>query len=406
MAQRSQSEPSSAWPPLEWETLEWRASVLRWSERPGRTGLAPKTYTAAVPAHIADRDPSSALDGDALAFAAEAQGELARLDSELGSGLDAFGPLLLRSEAASSSRIENLTASARSILKAELGVKASPNSMDVLANTRAMRAALEVADSLNADAVLHMHSELMNGQRLHPPGRFRQEPVWIGRSSESPIGADYVAPQALRVPELVEDLLRFGKRSDIPALVLTAVAHAQFETIHPFTDGNGRTGRALVQALLRHHGVTRSVGIPVSAGLLVDISGYHEALTAYRRGDISPIVRMLALASMRACENTRRLVGDIERVRAQWEESLDLRRSSNAWRLLDVITRRPVIDAKTAAEELGIAASNAYAPLRALAKAGILKETREYRFGSIWSNADVLRALDDFVERAGRRTWA
>lgn len=406
MAQRNQSESSSAWPPLEWETLEWRASAVRWNERPGRTGFAPKTYTAAVPPLIADRELASCLDGETLAFAAEAQGELARLDSELGSGLDAFGPLLLRSEAASSSKIENLTASARSILKAELGAKASSNSADIVANTRAMRAALEVADSLNAEAVLHMHSELMNGQSLHPAGRFRKEPVWIGRSSESPIGADYVAPRAERVPGLVDDVLRFGKRNDVPALVLVSVAHAQFETIHPFTDGNGRTGRALVQALLRHHGVTRSVAIPVSAGLLVDVTGYHETLTAYRRGDIAPIVRALSEAALRACENTRRLVGDIDRVRAKWEEGLGLRRSSNAWRLLDVIARRPVIDAKTAAEELGVAVPNAYPPLRALENAGILKETREYRFGSVWSNPDVLRALDAFAERAGRRARA
>ena len=88
-----------------------------------------------------------------------------------------------------------------------------------------------------------------------------------------------------RVPAAIDDLMTFAARDDVPLLAQIAVAHAQFETIHPFTDGNGRTGRALVQAMLRNKGLTRQVTVPVSAGLLVDTDGYIAALTAYRDGD-------------------------------------------------------------------------------------------------------------------------
>lgn len=97
-------------------------------------------------------------------------------------------------------------------------------------------------------------------------------------------------PHHALVPELVDDLVQFANRRDTQALVSTAVAHAQFETIHPFTDGNGRAGRALAQTMLRRRGVTRNVAVPVSAGLLADVDGYHRALTAYREGDVNPIV--------------------------------------------------------------------------------------------------------------------
>lgn len=86
-------------------------------------------------------------------------------------------------------------------------------------------------------------------------------------------------------------------------LVQVAIAHAQFETIHPLNDGNGRTGRTLVHALLRHSGVTRTMTVQVSAGLLIDTSGYFQALTDYREGYVEPIIHQFINASFRAISN-------------------------------------------------------------------------------------------------------
>ncbi len=88
-----------------------------------------------------------------------------------------------------------------------------------------------------------------------------------------------------RVSAAISDLIRFLRRDDLPVLPQAAIAHAQFETIHPFTDGNGRAGRALLHSMLRSKALTRSVTVPVSAGLLADTGAYFEALTAYREGD-------------------------------------------------------------------------------------------------------------------------
>ena len=137
---------------------------------------------------------------------------------------------------------------------------------------------------------------------------------WIGGSRLGPHAAVFVPPVHERVPGLIDDLVAFIARDDVPVLAHAALAHAQFETIHPFEDGNGRTGRALVHAMLRSKGLTRTVTVPISAGLLVDTDAYFVALTAYRSGDPEPIVECFADAAFAAVANGRELVGDLRAV--------------------------------------------------------------------------------------------
>lgn len=391
----------SPWPAIGSEQRVW--SPVAASTYVG-VDLKIQRYRAAVPPLISTLTPApSAEAGDVAAMAAN---ELSRFDAELGHRVASFAPVLLRSESASSSQIENLTASARAVFSAELGARGSRNAELIAANTRALRAALELADGISPSAIREMHRILMAGQPRHTPGEWRDEAVWIGTRTDSPLGAEYIAPSHERVPALISDMTVFALRDDLAPLLATAIAHAQFETIHPFSDGNGRTGRALAQAMLRQRGVTRNVAIPVSAGLLADVEGYHRALTAYREGDVSPIVLAFANASLRAVSNARLLIDDIDQIRESWARRLTVRRSSNAWRLLDVVARRPVLDAATAARELGVQQPNIYPPLSALVDAGILTSKAEHKLGPFWRSIEVLDAIDDFAKRAGRRERA
>jgi Uncharacterized conserved protein len=389
------------WPAVDYERLEWSPLGTLSAYADAAEFSRPRVYEAAVPSRIATLTPEPSVEVAALA--AEATVELSRFDAELGDRVAAFAPVLLRSEAAASSQIENLTASARQILAAELGARASSNAAQIAANTRAMAAAITLADELGPDAIREMHRVLLEGQPRHSPGEWRVEPVWIGTRSDSPVGATYVAPRAELVPSLIGDLLVFAGRTDIAPLTSVALVHAQFESIHPFTDGNGRVGRALAQAMLRRRGVTRNVAVPVSAGLLADVDGYHAALTAYRLGDIDPIIRDVASAAIRGVANARHLVADIDRIRDSWGLRLTARKQSGAWRLLDVLTRRPVIDARTAASELSVQQPNVYPPLRRLVDDGILQSKNEHQFGPVWRAPEILDAIDAFAERAGRR---
>lgn len=384
--------------PISYEDVRW----LPQEPRPATAGRSRYgVYHPALPARIADVTVD--LPPAVHAQAEAASREIARFDAELGGEIAPFSAVLLRSESAASSQIENLTASARAIAEAELpGLKAKRNAEMIVANTVAMRAALTLSDRVDADAILAMHRALMAKEPRHTPGEFRREPVWIGGGS-TPVGATFVGPRHELVPGAIDDLIAFTQRSDLPALPQIAVAHAQFETIHPFTDGNGRTGRALVQALLRNKGLTRQVTVPVSAGLLADTGAYFDALTSYRRGDAAPIVERFTEASLRAITNGRQLIAELRSIRENWTAQIRARSDSAVWKVADLLTRRPVVNAALLEQELGIDSTNAHRYLTPLAEAGILIETTSRARNRVWRSPEVLAAIDAFADRAGRR---
>ena len=383
--------------PITYETVRWEPQ----HGRPAVGGRAFGSYHPAVPATVAGLTLD--LPPAVLAEAEAAGREITRFDAELGGEVAPFAAVLLRSESAASSQIENLTASARAIAEAELpGVRAKRNAEMIVANTAAMQAALSLSDTVDAAAILAMHGALMATQPRHTPGKFRTEAVWIGGGS-TPVGATFVGPRPELIPAAISDLIEFARRTDIPAFPQIAVAHAQFETIHPFTDGNGRTGRALVQAMLRNKGLTRQLTVPVSAGLLDDTGAYFDALTSYREGDAAPIVECFSRASSRAIINCRLLVADLRDIRRQWTQKIVARSDSAVWKVADLLTRRPVVNAALLAAELGIDSTNAHRYLTPLTEAGILIETTNKVRNRIWRAPEVLAALDAFAERAGRR---
>jgi Fic family protein len=386
------------------ETLNWQAPVeagygladLRAAQR--QAGK----YRAAIPAIIANLEVN--LPAGVLADADEASHEVARFDAELGDEVAPFASVLLRSESAASSNIENLTASARAIAEAEaLGNSGRRNAALIVGNTEAMKAAVALADQIDEDAILAMHAALMRTSDPDMAGRWRSEQVWIGGGAFGPRGADFIAPHHDRVRPAIEDLLAFARRGDIPTLPQIAIAHAQFETIHPFTDGNGRTGRALVQAMLRNKRLTRQITVPVSAGLLANTDAYFEGLGSYREGDPAPIVEQLSSASVLAVVNGRHLVGDLRSIRERWNSQITARRDSAVHRVADLMIRQPVFNALTLQRELGITTGNARRYVDPLVNAGVIVEFTDRTRNRAWRAPDVLGALDAFAERAGRR---
>ncbi|WP_313769972.1 Fic family protein [Mycolicibacterium vaccae] len=297
-----------------------------------------------------------------------------------------------------------MTASARAIAEAEaLGDTSRRNAALIVSNTEAMKAAVALADRLDSNAILAMHSALMQDVAPDSAGRWRTEQMWVGGGNFGPRGADFVAPQHSRVAGAIDDLLAFTSRTDVPALPQIAIAHAQFETIHPFTDGNGRTGRALIQAMLRHKRLTRQITVPVSAGLLTDIDAYFDALGSFRQGDPAPIVARLSEASLLAVANGRRLVADLRSIRGEWNSTIVARRDSAVHRVADLLIKHPVFNARLLERELGITTGNARRYIDPLTEADIIVEFTDRARNRAWRAPEVLSALDEFAARAGRR---
>jgi Fic family protein len=393
--------------PVGSETLPWvpRFDVEALSRR--KRDALPTTYQAAIPSRIANAGftitPALAADAE------DAGATIMRLDAYMSAkfGDGEIAPMqsvLLRSESAASSQIENLTVGARQLAIAELGGAASHNAELVSRNVRAMDAAIDMADRMDTNSIRAMHRALLAG---HDPdaGRWRDVQVWIGSSGLSPQGAAFVPPRPGLVPDAVDDLVAFIARTDLPVLLHAAVAHAQFETIHPFTDGNGRTGRALLHAMIRRSGLTSRITVPISAGLLSDTRAYFAALDAYREGDLRPIVTQLSEASRKAATQGRHLVNTLADIRQAWQHNLRSRAGSAGRRLLDVLIGQPAVHATYVQHRLAVSNTAARRAIDQALAAGILHEASDRKRNRIYLARDVIDALDDFAEESGRRGW-
>lgn len=395
---------------VQMETLEWRPRAPNMYSR-AEVARQTGAYEAAVPARIAQWVP--VLPAADLSEIEDATRRLVEFDVYAGRALavdDAvLGPMtaiLLRTESASSSQIEQLTASAKQIALAEVSEEPRPNAHMVLGNVRAMEAALALADDLSLGAILSMHEALM----VHQPGfdtdnagSLRTEQVWIGGGNAGPRGADFIAPRHELVGEAIADLVQFMGRDDLPILVQAAVAHAQFETIHPFTDGNGRTGRALVHSLLKNKGLVRSSAVPLSGGLLVNLERYFQALGTFRRGDAGPIIRQFTQASTMAVIHATRLV---EKLVAELESSRQkmagVRSNAAAWRVLPLLIGQPAVTVRHLMVTLGLNEMAALRAVSTLTERGVLEEITGRARDRIWHHRGILEELDHYAKTLRR----
>lgn len=394
------TSPEAEWPVTTYESRPWARSGDEVGSR-RRIRAASGPYAAAVPPYIAGL--TTTLPADLVALSDDAGRELTRFDAEVGTLAAPFSTILLRTESASSSEVEKLTSSARQVALAEIGDATSGNANLVVGNVAAMKAAISLADELDPATILTMHRALLEKSNPGIVGHWRDEQVWIGGGSISPHNAAFIPPHQDRVPELMDDVMSFSRRTDLPVIAQIAIAHAQFETIHPFPDGNGRTGRALVQGMLRAAGVTRNVTVPVSAGLLGNTEGYFRALTAYRDGDVRPIIETMSDAAFAAVANGRSLERDITAIAGGWDLAVKARTDSSVHGLKALLLRQPIVTIAIVARSLGVSEPAADASVKKLVDAGILFQSTAGRRNRHWQATEVLNALDEFGARARRR---
>jgi len=376
----------TGWPATTLESVRWVGDVDAIPRRHRRAYSG--DYQANVVPPIASANAH--LSAGTRAALDEATAHIARFDADMSNEIAPLASILLRSESASSSRIEHLTASARAIAAAELGDTSQRNAAEIIANSTMMTAAIRLADRLDAESIIEMHRQLMEPMRPDIVGHWRTQPVWIGGSRHGPHTADFVPPKHERVPAAIDDLIAHLARDDVSVLEQAAIAHAQFETIHPFPDGNGRTGRAIVHSILRAKGLTRNVTVPVSAGLLQDVDQYFAALTRYRAGDPSPVVECFADASFAAAHHGRTIAADLSEVRARWQDALKVRSHAAAHRALDVVSEQPVVDVAYISQALGISDRRAADAIDALVSIDALRQIGSGQRNRRWQAPEIL----------------
>ncbi len=291
---------------------------------------------------------------------------------------------LLRTEAIASSRIEGLVVSHHRLLVADATTGAEdPLARSVLGNLDALRRALDLAYApITVATIREIHHALLeNTPDAAIAGQVRERQNWIGGRHPNPRGAAFIPPPEHELERLLKDLCRFCERDDIPVLVQAAIAHVQFETIHPFEDGNGRVGRALIQVILRRRGLTdRRDGAPpifppVSLVLAAHSDAYIEGLTSFRSGDHGSWLAFFLQVVHQANVIAEELARAISQLQRDWcRRAGNPRSDSAASKLIASLPAEPIIDIRTAVELTGVSIQATRLAINRLETAGVLRE--------------------------------
>ncbi len=379
----------------------WHADYGRYGGRRSRGSFS---YQAYVPEPIAEFD--LALPGDVAEVSSEAEREVSLLNRDPPGldGLEALARQLLRAESLASSRIEGLTLSHRRLAKAAVDPEGSRdvNARSVVGNIIAMEKAVEIgaaADRLSVESIVAIHETLFRDTRDDTiAGKIRTTQNWIGGSADTPRNADFIPPPPELVSPLLEDLGKFINRNDLPSIVQAAIAHAQFETIHPFPDGNGRVGRCLIHAILRRRDLAKRYVPPISLVLATDVRGYEQGLTDFRQGEDAAWCAVFAQATRTAAREAESFAQRIELLQENW-----LRRAGNprsdaaARKLIGAIPAQPIVDIPTTMEIAGVSDVAAGRAVDRLEQAGVLQPARPgQKRKRSWEARELFDLVNDF----------
>ena len=380
----------------------WEADPGRYAPPRYRRGCR---YNAFVPDPLVELPPLAPAVAGAISTAEDA---IRQLNSVAQPGLRPLARLLLRSESIASSKVEGMQANARSLAREEarsdLGYPIGPETVEILANIDAMQLAVDDvtdAETLTLDHLLDAHRVLMaraaNAEQVAGVLRTRQN--WIGGNDYNPCGAAFVPPPPEHVEGLLADLVRFCNDESLPPLAQAALAHAQFETIHPFIDGNGRTGRALVQVILRRRSLAPEYVPPISVVLAADKGRYIEGLVAFREGRENDWLRTFALASTRAAELAAAYLIEVQQLQESWRERLAVqgtRADSVAWQIIDLLPGHPIVSIPVVVEALGRTKAAVNRAIGHLVGAGVLVPLSTGKRNRQWEAVGLLDLSAEF----------
>lgn len=360
-------------------------------------------YDAFVPDEITSFNAS--LSARLTGVVSDAEAAIRALNNQARPALRPLSRLLLRTESIASSKVEGLQADVRSLARAEANADAGRDVgstvAEVLANIDAMELAVEDTSKAHVVARRHLidiHRALMrNSPNAGIAGRIRETQNWIGGNDYNPCGATFVPPPAEEVEPLLVDLCRFSNTDHLPPLIQAGIAHAQFETIHPFHDGNGRTGRALIHVLLRRRGLAPSYVPPISVVLAADKGRYLEGLTQFRNGDLEGWLERFASASAQSAGLAERYLARVVDLQDEWRARVRdhsmVRADATAWAVIDILPGHPVITLPVATAVTGRSKSSTAVAISQLAAIGILVPLSTSKRNRSWAADGLLDLL-------------
>ncbi len=385
-----------------------RLVTLTWQHNP--VSNAPASYRRACKYDAFIPEPLSVttlnLNAGIMASVSEAEQAIRSLNDGPQPALNPLARLLLRTESIASSKVEGMQIGVRELARAEArkegGEMPGSAAVEILANIDAMVLAVDetaTVESFSIADIERIHRLLMeHSWNGHIAGRLRNQQNWIGGNDHNPCGADYVPPPPEYVHHLLTNLCDTVNSDSLPPLVQAALVHAQFETIHPFDDGNGRTGRAIIQVVLRRRGIAASYVPPISVILAKSKDRYIKGLTRFREegGDIDWI-RQFAEATTSAARLARSYLTAIQALVGEWQARLEAaanpRKDSVAWRIIEILPAHPMITVPIAEVVTGGSRPSVNKAVGELEASGILLALSSGKRNRSWEAAGLLDLL-------------
>ena len=383
----------------------------RWQPLPGALGGRRSRQAFAFDAYLPTAIGEEEFTFTSTIAAANADAEFAvqNLNREAPEvpNLEALARQLLRAECVASSRIEGLILGHRRLAHAAFDTTGRDlTATSVLANIAALEGAVLLADqarALTAADIVTTHRTLFAGTRdEHLGGVIRKEQNWIGGAATDPRAAEFVPPPHEHVRPLLDDLCVFINRDDVPAVIQAAIAHAQFETIHPFHDGNGRVGRALISMIFRRRSLAPRTLPPVSLVLASRARAYVAGLTSFRAADEEDWYAVFIDAVRTAATGAAAFEREVTALQRRWhEQSGKPRAGSGAARLIGLLPGAPVLDVTTATRLLGGSGEQARLAINRLEQANVLRPTTTGKRNRVWETVGLFDLLDRFERDLG-----
>lgn len=347
--------------------------------------------------------PEIEIDEEMIRFLVDANKQLVKLDtaSQLIPNADLFISMYVRKEALISSQIEGTQCTLDDVLDPEVEANANLDVSDVINYVKAIQYALKRLERLPlcCRLIREIHQELMEGVRGQDktPGEFRHSQNWIGPANCSLKDARYIPPNVKDMQNAMSDLEKFiNENADYDPLIRVALIHYQFETIHPFLDGNGRIGRLLILLYLMEQGLLAKPVIYISYFLKKNQIEYYDRISEVRRsGNFEQWIRFFLEAVSQAATDSLETIRQLLALHDRNVEKLPktTRKKDNLRAVFDYIEQYPIIDIKRTAKELEVSYNTVSTAVKKLVELGILQETTNAARNRVFAYEEYLGIL-------------
>lgn len=372
--------------------------------RAGRFVTQPTGYRAFVPAPLPPVPPLD-MNGDLAVLLSKADVALGRLDGAVKviPDPDFFVAMYVRREAVLSAQIEGTQSTLEDLLEVELEPRRQVDSDvgDIVNYVAAMRLGIERLATLplSIRLIKEIHERLLTDGRgaRATPGEFRSSQNWIGPAGADLSQATFVPPPPHEMKEAMSDLEKFlHEEPQPPVLLLAGLVHAQFETIHPFLDGNGRLGRLLITFLLVREGILREPLLYLSYFFKLHRAEYYDRLMAIRlsgdwEGWMRFFLRGVCTTAEEATSTAERIFELRERHRAVVMEEA----GPNGLKLLSLLFQRPLVNVKLVETELAVTFPTANRLVAKFEEMQLLREVTGQRRSRMFRYEPYMRLFDD-----------